>query len=195
MTFPKFEMELPAWVADFLPSGDEVYPTEEERMKLVISLARMNIEKKTGGPFGAAIFDMESDKLIAPGVNLVMSSNCSVLHAEIVAIMIAQRITGYFDLGGEGIPSCELVTSTEPCAMCLGAVPWSGVSRLVCGARGDDAAMIGFDEGTKPAYWQHALESRGIEVVRDIYRSEAARVLRDYQAAGGLIYNGSDRRS
>ncbi len=189
MVYPAFEVKLPGWIDEFMKDRERVYPTERERMALVIELARMNVEKGTGGPFAAAIFDMESDRLIAPGVNLVTHSNCSVLHAEIVAIMMAQKITGYYDLGGEGIHSSELVTSTEPCAMCLGAVPWAGVSRLVCGAREDDARNIGFDEGEKPAYWQRGLESRGIEVVRDICREDAVRVLKQYQELGGEIYN------
>jgi tRNA(Arg) A34 adenosine deaminase TadA len=67
-----------------------------------------------------------------------------------VAIMIAQKILGNFDLGDASVPAYELVTSTEPCAMCLGATPWSGVRGLVCGARDEDASAVGFDEGSKP---------------------------------------------
>jgi tRNA(Arg) A34 adenosine deaminase TadA len=73
--------------------------------------------------------------------------------------------------------------------MCLGAVTWSGIRRLVCGARGSDAEEIGFDEGEKPANWVDALERRGIAVLRDIRREQAAMVLKEYCAAGGVIYN------
>lgn len=73
--------------------------------------------------------------------------------------------------------------------MCLGAVMWSGVRRLVCGARGADAEAVGFDEGAKPAAWPEALERRGILVLRDVCREQAAAVLRDYHASGGIIYN------
>lgn len=73
--------------------------------------------------------------------------------------------------------------------MCFGAVPWSGVSRLVCAARDDDARSIGFDEGPKTADWQPALEQRGITVVRDLLRKEAVTVLQEYAASGGTIYN------
>jgi tRNA(Arg) A34 adenosine deaminase TadA len=104
--------------------------------------------------------------------------------------MIAQRVMGTNDLGAGGIPACELVTSTEPCAMCLGAVPWSGVRRVVCGARGDDACAIGLDEGAKPDDWPGELARRGIEVVRDVLRDEARAVLRHYGESGGVLYNG-----
>jgi tRNA(Arg) A34 adenosine deaminase TadA len=109
-----------------------------------------------------------------------------------VALALAHRVVGHFDLSADGIPR-ELVTSTEPCAMCYGAVPWSGVRRLVCGAREADAKAVGFDEGEKPAHWIGALETRGIDVVRDVLREDAAAVLRHYVEIGGVIYNG--RRS
>jgi len=73
--------------------------------------------------------------------------------------------------------------------MCLGAVAWSGVKRLVCGARDSDARQIGFDEGAKPQHWVHELGCRGIEVVRDVCREEAVRVLRAYVGRGGEVYN------
>jgi len=73
--------------------------------------------------------------------------------------------------------------------MCFGAVPWSGVTRLVCGARDEDARSIGFDEGPKLANWVEALEQRGITVVRDVLREQAANVLREYADTGGTIYN------
>ena len=71
-------------------------------------------------------------------------------------------------------------------------IPWSGVTRLVCGARAADAEAIGFDEGPKPRGWIAALERRGIAVVRDVRRADAVAVLRAYAAAGGAIYNPSD---
>ena len=104
--------------------------------------------------------------------------------------MIAQRIVGDFDLGGEGQPPYELVASAEPCAMCLGAVPWSGVRHLVYGARGEDAESIGFVKGPKPAEWVGSLQERGITVARDVCRDEAVSVLRRYAEEGGAIYNG-----
>lgn len=180
---------LPPWVGEFLGTAERIFRSTDDRMALVIALSRLNVRHGTGGPFGAAVFETGSSRLVAAGVNLVVSGRCSVLHAEIVALMLAQQTFGTFDLGGPGIPECELVTSAEPCAMCLGAVPWSGVRRLVCGARGEDVEAVGFDEGAKPSGWVDELQRRGIEVVRDCCRGEAAAVLRDYTGAGGIIYN------
>jgi tRNA(Arg) A34 adenosine deaminase TadA len=112
----------------------------------------------TGGPFGAAVFEEQSGRLLATGVNLVVAAGCSLLHAEVVALLLAQQRLGRFDLGGEGLPVCELVTSAEPCAMCFGAVLWSGVKSLVCAARREDVERLGFDEGPKPVDWPAELE-------------------------------------
>jgi len=180
---------MPPWLERALPPLDAAFPAVEERMRLVIRLAEQNSAAGTGGPFAAAVFNGGTDRLIAAGVNLVTSLNNSIAHAEILAIMLAQQRAGTYDLGGGGLPPLELVTSTEPCAMCLGAIPWSGVRRLVCGATGEDVAAIGFDEGAKPEGWQRELEMRGIAVVQNVCRAEAAEVLRRYAEQGGIIYN------
>jgi tRNA(Arg) A34 adenosine deaminase TadA len=189
MSFPRVTLELPGWVEELLPDPRGTYPTEEDRMRLVVELSRLNVERGTGGPFGAAIFERETGRLLAPGVNLVVPASCSVAHAEMVAIMIAQQVAGDFDLGGGGKPAYELYASTEPCAMCLGATPWSGVRGLLCGARDEDARAVGFDEGAKLPDWIAALEEIGISVKRDVLREDAARVLFDYADGGGEIYN------
>jgi tRNA(Arg) A34 adenosine deaminase TadA len=158
-------------------------------MRLVIELSRSNVEQGTGGPFGAGVFDLETNCLIAPGVNLVATSNLSAAHVEIGAIMVAQQVVGHFDLGGSGHPPYELVASTELYAQCFGLVPWSGVRRLVCGARDEDARGMGYDEGPTLPDWASALDECGISVLRDVCHEEAAAVLRNYAEGGGEIYN------
>ena len=182
-------LSLPVWVQSFLEGSVEIFPSVEDRMRFVIELARLNVERKSGGPFGAAVFEREGGRLIAVGVNQVESLNCSIAHAEMLAIALAHKAVGTYDMGGERGAAYELVTSTEPCVMCLGAVCWSGVKRVVCGARDKDARRIGFDEGPKPKDWAGALESRGISVMQDILREQAAAVLTEYGEQGGLIYN------
>jgi tRNA(Arg) A34 adenosine deaminase TadA len=187
--FPEVTLRLPGWVGELSSGADRRYRTLEDRMRFVVELSRLNVRNGTGGPFGAAIFERETGRLLAPGVNLVVGSGCSVFHAEMVAVMVAQKVLGTFDLGGEGLPPYELVASTEPCAMCLGATPWSGVRHLVCGARDEDARAVGFDEGAKMAEWAGALEDRGISVELGVLREEAVAVLQEYAALGGEIYN------
>lgn len=182
-------LNLPDWITRFLSDSDLHYPTAEARMQLAIKLAQLNIERETGGPFGAGIFECESGRLVAVGVNCVESLNCSIAHAEMMAIATAQRVIGSYDLASVSDTGYELVTSTEPCAMCLGAIPWSGVRSLVCGARDEDARAIGFDEGSKPDDWVKSLEDRGVSVRRDVLREQAKAILLEYHERGGLIYN------
>ncbi len=188
--FPGFQLALPTWITDFLGQQPKTFTTPETRMDLVTTLAQLNIQQGTGGPFGAGVFRTDTQQLVAPGVNLVLTSHSSIAHAEIVAIMIAQQTLGSHDLDAVGLPPHELVTSCEPCAMCLGAICWSGIRHLICGARGSDAEAIGFDEGPKPKNWATALEQRGITVTRDIGRSKATQVLQSYVEQGGKVYNG-----
>jgi tRNA(Arg) A34 adenosine deaminase TadA len=181
-----FIITLPDWVAQFLQSQPTTYRTIEDRMRLAIDLSRHNVGHHTGGPFGAAVFDTQNGTLISVGVNVVITSHCSLAHAEMTAISIAQQKLATHDLASKG--EFQLVSSCQPCAMCLGAIPWSGVKSLVCGARGQDAKAIGFDEGAKPAEWTKQLQKRGIEVTLDILRAEAKAVLNAYNSANGIIY-------
>jgi tRNA(Arg) A34 adenosine deaminase TadA len=188
MIAPVFSLRLPDWVESFLTDSPGIFPETIDRMRFVLEISRRNVRHGTGGPFGAAIFN-SNGRLIAPGINLVVISNCSLLHAEMVALAGAQQKLGRYDIGDGGRLHFDLFATTEPCAMCFGAIPWSGVRRLVCGARDEDARAIGFDEGPKLADWASALNDCGIAVLRDVLRDEAVAVLREYIASGGIIYN------
>ncbi len=186
--YPKISIQLPSWVGHFIDRQPSVYTSVTNRAQLAIDLSAQNVHHHTGGPFGAAVFAQDSGRLISVGTNIVVSSQCSLAHAEMVALTIAQQQTGQYRLGSNDAITYELVTSTEPCAMCLGAIGWSGIRSLVCCARGEDAEAIGFHEGDKPTHWADALESRGISVTRDILREQARQILKAYQAAQGPIY-------
>jgi len=183
------EIKLPEWIDSFLPGYPGYISSIQDRMSFVIEAAQLNVSKGTGGPFAAAIFETESGKLVSLGVNLVTSGGLSILHAEMVAFALAQKKTGSYDLGRYGLPAHELVTSIEPCAMCFGAIPWSGVRRVIAGARDSDARRIGFDEGPKMKEWRSELEKRGIATICDVSREAAAQVLLNYSLRGGKIYN------
>jgi tRNA(Arg) A34 adenosine deaminase TadA len=188
MSNSRITLDLPAWLDSFLAAPHPSFDTTEHRMQLAIELASLNVRHKTGGPFGAAVFEEPTGRLLGAAVNLVTWGRCSILHAEIVALALAQRSRDSHDLGADQARPCQLFTSCEPCAMCLGAIPWSGVRTVVCGARGQDAESIGFDEGAKPQDWISGLEKRGIAVQRDVLRDQARSVLLEYQQAGGIIY-------
>ena len=121
---------LPAWVTEGV-DYTQPYATDEERMRLAIRLSTENVQHGTGAPFGAAIFERESGLLIAVGVHSVERLNNSTLHAEMVAIQLAQRRVASHALDGGGHPPHELFTSSAPCPMCLEAAVGSGIVRLV----------------------------------------------------------------
>jgi len=188
------EIQLPEWIDRFLRGYPDTLPSIQDRMSFVIEAAQRNISEATGGPFAAAVFEMESGKLISLGMNLVLSQGSSILHAEMVAFALAQKKLGSYDLGRYDLPAHELVTSIEPCAMCFGAIPWSGVRRVIAGARDADARSIGFDEGPKMKDWRSELEKRGIATLCDISREVAAQVLLNYSLQGGIIYNSRESK-
>ncbi|HET7460723.1 MAG TPA: nucleoside deaminase [Longimicrobium sp.] len=189
MSLPEITIGLPEWVASTV-DFERAYTGDEEKMRLAIELSRQNVVRGTGGPFGAAVFERDGGRLVAVGVNSVVRLNNCTLHGEMVAFMMAQARLGAFSLRSANGPQHELVTSCEPCAMCLGATLWSGVTRLACGAHRDDARRLNFEEG--PVFPQsHAyLQERGIEIVHGVLREEANAVLELYRAQKGTIYNG-----
>jgi tRNA(Arg) A34 adenosine deaminase TadA len=178
---------LPAWVGPFLASWQQPLLSTRLRMQLAIALARESVRQKTGGPFGAVIVDEQDGRLVSVGVNLVTTAGLSIAHAEMVALSLAQTAMGQWNLSRVG--ALQLVTSCEPCAMCFGALPWSGIKSLVCGARKADAQAAGFDEGDKPARWIKSLQQRGIDVRCGVLQKQAAAVLAYYHDIGGPIYN------
>lgn len=181
-------VDLPEWIGE-VAKLDQTYPTRADRMRLCIELARNNILRDRGGPFGAAVFESDSGRLVGVGVNRVTVLNNSVLHAEMVAFMEAQARVGSYTLAADHLPDHEIVTTCEPCAMCLGAAHWSGVKRIISGATREDAASLRFDEGPVFPQSHRYLEERGIEIVQEVLRDEARALFTLYVESGGTIYN------
>ena len=186
-----FEVSLPQWAVEENQLLPECIPDVEQRMREVIRFAELNFDKKTGGPFAAGIFEKNSGKVVGIGVNRVVPSNNSSAHAEIVAISLAQTKLATFDLGGPGMPDFQIVVNGRPCAMCCGALPWSGVRSLVIGASGERIeSLTGFDEGAVHPNWQRELEARGIEVIENVLAKDAEVVFQRFRDSDEPVYNG-----
>lgn len=186
---PEIRVAYPAWVDDVV-DWERTYEAPEDRIGLAIRLSRENVDRGTGGPFGAAVFERDSGRVVSVGMNLVVSHRNSMLHAEMVALMMAESRVASYSLGAAGVPEHEVAASCDPCAMCLGALLWSGVSRVLCGARREDAHILEFDEGPVFPESYTYLQNRGIEIRRGVLREEARAVLELYRERGGVIYNG-----
>lgn len=185
-----FTLSLPSWLTELLPGLPQTLPTLDERMALVNSLADRNYREGNGGPFAAIVVDAGTGELVSVGVNVVLSSGVAGAHAEIMALGLAQRATGSWDLGADPARPLELVVNWRPCVMCYGATMWSGVRRLVVAGSGAELeTLTGFDEGPMREDWAEQFEERGITVVQDIGRDGALRVFREYGEADVLVYN------
>ncbi len=191
MLYAQIHLTLPAWVHESVDTA-RAYPGDEAKVELAVGLSRQNIQAQSGGPFGAAVFGPD-DRIIAVGVNRVLTQACSLAHAETMAYMLAQQRTQRARLNepepGLRAGPITLATSAQPCCQCFGATIWAGIDRLLIGARSEDVeALTEFDEGPLPADWVGELERRGIAVVRDLHRDAACAVLRDYGQLGGARY-------
>ncbi len=180
---------LPEWIEQFIDWHQPLH-SDEEKMSLAIQLANENVRRKTGGPFATIIVHKRTGMILSVGVNQVVPQTNSTLHGEVMAIMMGEQRLKQFSLGLAD--EYELFTSCEPCAMCMGAILWSGVKRLVCSATGDDARAIGFDEGPVFEASYEYLEKAGIQVERNLLQIEGNAVLQNYVKNGGLLYNGAD---
>ena len=191
----RFEACLPEWVADEIAAVDPYLADVEDRMRLVHRLARRNVREGTGGPFAAAVADPITGETLSVGVNLVLATGLSGMHAEVVALCLAQARAGTWDLGGPDRPPVELAVNWRPCAMCYGAVLWSGIVSLVIAGEGDELEQLtGFDEGPMRADWQEQLLARGVQVRTDVLRDEALATFREYgERTDVIVYNGGGR--
>ena len=186
----KLNLELPDWIDTFLAEYPTVISSIETQMRFVLDLTERNIREKTGGPFGASVFEKESGKLVSVGVNVVVDQNCSAAHAEMMALMLAQKKIGHYDLGDTRFPAHRLVTSGKMCAMCLGNVCWSGIKEVVSSAEPEDVERItGFDEGPTPPDYNDQLKLRGINLVPELFREQGKEVLQLYVDLNGQVYN------
>jgi tRNA(Arg) A34 adenosine deaminase TadA len=102
---------------------------EDERlMKLAIAEAA-----KGDFPFGAVI--TRDGEVLMSGRNLGIKEQDPTAHGEMVAI---RRFLAKY--GPEKLKGTTLYTSGEPCAMCMGAIVWCGIGRLVYAASVDQLA-------------------------------------------------------
>jgi tRNA(Arg) A34 adenosine deaminase TadA len=92
-----------------------------------------------GGPFGAVI--VKDGKIISEDYNRVVINNDPTAHAEILAIRRASSVLKSHDLS-----DCILYTSCEPCPMCLGAIYWSGIKKVIYSSDRTDAEKAGFSD-------------------------------------------------
>ena len=136
-------------------------------LQKTIKIAKDGIEQGCG-PFGSII--AKDGTILAEAVNRVTLDSDPTAHAEVVAIREASAVLKSHNLTG-----CTLYCSCEPCPMCLGAIYWAGISRVVYACNRHDAAQAGFsdkdiydeitlDPEQRSITFQHVTDSCGEEV-------------------------------
>lgn len=158
-----FRLTMPDWFAGLAADLPDAVPALEDRMAIVNDLARRNVEQDTGGPFSAGVFERDTGRIVALGVNRVVPLNKSCIHAEFMALSLAQEALG----------------------------TWSGVVDMVLAGAGPELEeLTGFDEGPIHPDWQGQLAARGITLTMDVGRDDAIAVFRAFRDSGALVYNG-----
>ncbi|HEY8126811.1 MAG TPA: nucleoside deaminase [Methylocystis sp.] len=99
-----------------------VRPEDEGFMRMAIAEAA-----KGDFPFGAVV--VREGKVVSTGRNLGVTNNDPTAHGEMVAI---RRFVA--DNPAKELQGATLYTSGEPCPMCMGAIIWCGMGRVVYAA-------------------------------------------------------------
>jgi tRNA(Arg) A34 adenosine deaminase TadA len=151
---------------------------EGKFLRRAVELAAESIDKG-GGPFGAVI--TKDGNIIAEGANMVVLSNDPTAHAEVSVIRKASVKLNTFNLS-----DCTLYTSCEPCPMCLGAIYWAGIKRVIYSSDRNRAAKAGFND--RFIYDEMTLEpgARKIEFIR-MADEKSEEVFRKWEQSGNKI--------
>jgi tRNA(Arg) A34 adenosine deaminase TadA len=150
--------------------------TDEAYMRLAIQKTREGIAAGQS-PFGAVI--VRDGTVIAATHNTVWRDGDPTAHAEVNCIRQAAR-----ELKAIALRGCTLYSTTEPCPMCLAAIHWAKIERVVFGAGIADAAAAGFGELYVAAKELAALGRSPLRVEDGLLRADCAALFAEWRAAG-----------
>ncbi len=148
--------------------------TDLHFLRLAIEVARRSRERGNH-PFGAVLVGANGE-LLLEAENTVVTEHDLTGHAETNLVRMASR-----QFGRDFLAACTLFTSTEPCAMCAGAIYWSNIGRVVFGLSEAGLSTLTGDDPENltmhlPCREVFARGCRPIEVIGPALEEEAARV-------------------
>jgi tRNA(Arg) A34 adenosine deaminase TadA len=149
---------------------------EETFMRAAILKAREGIAAGQS-PFGSAI--VRAGKIVAATHNTVWRDSDPTAHAEVNNIRAVARTLGTIDLSG-----CDLYSTCEPCPMCLAAIHWAKIRRVIYGASIADAAAAGFSELRVPAWQLAAMGGTPLRVESGLLTAECRALFDEFRRAG-----------
>jgi guanine deaminase len=149
---------------------------EQDYMRLAIRKAQQGIASGQS-PFGSVIVRL--GEVIAVTHNSVWRDTDPTAHAEVNCIRAAATALKTIFLHG-----CVLYSTTEPCPMCLSAIHWAKIERVVFGATIADAAAAGFSELAVDAKVLARLGGSPLQVESGLLREECAELFLQWQSSG-----------
>jgi len=151
-------------------------------MNHALDQARKTMNGDVGGPFGALIVD-ENGQILAVASNSVLRDHDPTAHAEINAIRQAGIAKGTHDLSG-----CVLYTTCYPCPMCMGAILWSNIRKVVYGCRKEDAGAIGFRDDFMYAFLNGGLRDSTLLALEEKHRDQCLSLFEEYRLKNKTLY-------
>lgn len=156
--------------------------TDKEYMDLAIELSN-----KAYYPYGAVI--VKDNQIIGRSDSIVPVAQTEFSHAELRAIEDAMEQLGGH-LCAEGGKGVTIYSSCEPCAMCMGAILYTGIDRLVYGATLEDSSNCVNEILAKSNDIANACSNRRIEIVPEFQREEAVQVLKKWKSSNTQLKTG-----
>lgn len=150
--------------------------SEQDFMRLAIRTAQEGIAAGQS-PFGSVI--VKDGRVIAATHNTVWRDGDPTAHAEVNCVRGAARALRTIFLHG-----CTLFSTTEPCPMCLSAIHWAKIDRVVYGATIADAAAAGFKELYVDAKVLAEMGQSPVRVENGLLREECADLFRQWLQSG-----------
>lgn len=141
-------------------------------LRQAIQLAKEHSVAGKGGPFGAVV--VRNGEVVGQGFNQVVQNQDPTAHAEVLAIRNAAR-----RLGTHVLDDCTIYCSCEPCPMCLSAIYWARIPRVVFASAGEDAKAAGFDDSLITHELSLPWEDRALQGNQAL-REEGQRVLEEW---------------
>lgn len=145
--------------------------TDEQYIDIAIELS-----KKAFYPYGTII--VKNGEIIGRSDIDVPVSKSEFPHAELIAIENAMKHLGGH-LCAEGGKGCVIYSSCEPCAMCMGAILYTGIEKLVYAATLEDSKECVNEILAKAEDVANVCKNRKIEIIKELHRNKAIEVLRN----------------
>lgn len=150
--------------------------TDNDYMRLAIRQAEDGIAAGQS-PFGAVI--VQGANIVVATHNTVWRDGDPTAHAEVNCIRAAAQALKTIALHG-----CTIYSTTEPCPMCLSAIHWAKIDRVVYGATIADATAAGFRELQVDAKLLAKMGKSHLEIESGLLSKECADLFAQWLASG-----------